>query len=460
MSRSAAGRVQQYIERVRSAPGDELGRWARFLRFQMTLWRFCARRLWQNNVGAMSAALSFRTLFAMIPVLVLAMLILKSMGVLEDSRQSMRRLFESTGIAQINIIEQADPDAPAGQKPKTLNVADEIERLAANVESKLSVRRIGPVGAVLLIWTALTLITTVERSLNRIFEAPRSRPLGRRLLLYWALLTLVPVVSVTAMYAGRQVTLILERQSVLAWLLAVAGWTGPILAGILVVAAVYSLLPTTHVPYRAALAGAVIAVPFWLIAKWGFGLYVTRFVRTGNLYGALGLLPLFLIWLNLSWWIFLFGAQLAHTASNLGVMRTMEERRRRPIRPADLLAAAVAVAGPYENGRGPVDVEAAAAALGLSKERTQRLLDRLVARDVLCRVKSKGRADAYSPVRPADRTTLTQVLGLDARGNNEPAVPLDAAAALAWNQARNALGQVTLADAVPRPETPKPDSAT
>jgi len=460
MSRSAAGRVQQYIERVRSAPGDELGRLARFLRFQITLWRFCARRLWQNNVGAMSAALSFRTLFAMIPVLVLAMLILKSMGVLEDSRQSMRRLFESTGIAQINIIEQADPDAPAGEETKTLNVADEIERLAANVESKLSVRRIGPVGAVLLIWTALTLITTVERSLNRIFEAPRARPLGRRLLLYWALLTLVPVVSVTTMYAGRQVTLMLEKQSVLAWLLAVAGWTGPILAGILVVAAVYSLLPTTHVPYRAALAGAVIAVPFWLIAKWGFGLYLTRFVRTGNLYGALGLLPLFLIWLNLSWWIFLFGAQLAHTASNLGVMRTMEDRRRRPIRPADLLAAAVAVAGPYENGRGPVDVEAAAAALGLSKERTQRLLDRLVARDVLCRVKSKGRADAYSPVRPADHTTLTQVLGLDARGNNEPAVPLDAVATRAWNQARNALGQVTLADAVSRPETPRPDSAT
>ena len=460
MSRSAAGRVQQYIERVRSAPGDELGRLARFLRFQITLWRFCARRLWQNNVGAMSAALSFRTLFAMIPVLVLAMLILKSMGVLEDSRQSMRRLFESTGIAQINIIEQADPHAPAGEETKTLNVADEIERLAANVESKLSVRRIGPVGAVLLIWTALTLITTVERSLNRIFEAPRARPLGRRLLLYWALLTLVPVVSVTAVYAGRQVTLMLEKQSVLAWLLAVAGWTGPILAGILVVAAVYSLLPTTHVPYRAALAGAVIAVPFWLIAKWGFGLYLTRFVRTGNLYGALGLLPLFLIWLNLSWWIFLFGAQLAHTASNLGVMRTMEERRRRPVRPADLLAAAVAVAGPYENGRGPVDVETAAAALGLSKERTQRLLDRLVARDVLCRVKSKGRADAYSPVRPADRTTLTQVLGLDARGNNEPAVPLDAAATRAWNEARNALGQVTLADAVSQPETPKPHNAT
>jgi DNA-binding IscR family transcriptional regulator len=79
---------------------------------------------------------------------------------------------------------------------------------------------------------------------------------------------------------------------------------------------------------------------------------------------------------------------------------------------------------------------------------------------VLCRVKSKGRADAYSPVRPADRTTLTQVLGLDARGNNEPAVPLDAAATRAWNEARNALGQVTLADAVSQPETPKPHNAT
>jgi membrane protein len=256
------------------------------------------------------------------------------------------------------------------------------------------------------------------------------------------------VVSVTALYVGRQVTRVLEQQSLIAWLLAVAGWTGPVVAGVLVVAAVYALLPTTRVPYRAALAGAVIAVPLWLIAKWGFGVYLTRFVSTGNLYGALGLLPLFLIWLNLSWWIFLFGAQLAHTASNLGVMRTMEERQR-PVRPADLLAAAIAVVGPYEDGRGPVTVETAAAALGLSKERAQRLLDRLVARDVLCRVRAKGAADAYGPVRPAERTTLTQVLGLDPPGPDEPGPALDPTATRAWNDARHALTQVTLADALP-----------
>ena len=77
-------RISKRIENLLTAPRDELGRWVRFLRFQIQLSRFCLRRLRDHNAMAMSAALSFRTIFALIPVLVLGIVVLNALGVLDE----------------------------------------------------------------------------------------------------------------------------------------------------------------------------------------------------------------------------------------------------------------------------------------------------------------------------------------------------------------------------------------
>ena len=161
-------RLREHMERILTDPGQELGRWARFVIFQIELWRFCARRLRENNVMAMSAALSFRTVFAMIPVLVLALLVLKTVGALEDSKRSLRNFLDASGFGQIAAAHQggptADPDTAesATQPVETVNLADRLEEIVTEVEGKLTFERIGPVGGVLFIWTALTLLTTLE----------------------------------------------------------------------------------------------------------------------------------------------------------------------------------------------------------------------------------------------------------------------------------------------------------
>ena len=451
---SLTTKTRLYVERVRTAPGEELGRWARFVRFQLHLWRFCAKRLWENNVTAMSAALSFRTIFAMVPAIVLAVLVLKAVGVLEDSRQSLRQFLEGSGFAQIAMVQPDAEDAdPSASTPgEVLNVADEIEELVAGVEAKLSFQRLGPVGAVLLIWTALTLLTTIERSLNRIFGARQARPLVRCLLPYWSVLTLGPLVSVAAAYAGRQVVHAFQNTLGVSWVLVIAGWAGPIVVGILVMAAVYKLLPNTTVRYRAAVGGAIVAVPLWLVAKWAFALYVTRLVGTGNLYGALGLLPLFLIWLNLSWLIFLFGAQLAHTAANLSSMRAAEQARELDLGPAGLLAAAITIAKPYLVGEGPVRVEQVAGKLNLPAESARSLLDKLEALKIVCAVEGQP-GISYVLARPPDRIPLLEILGVDSRQDSTgPAGAFDpevaAMVAESWTYARSAVGSFTLADVV------------
>jgi membrane protein len=345
-----------------------------------------------------------------------------------------------------------DPGTGSSEEPpRVINVAEKIEELVAVVEGKMTLQRIGPIGVALLIWTALSLLTQLERSLNRIFGASRARPLARRLLLYWSTLTLGPVILTAASVAGSKAATAFEHVPGVSGLLSFAGWAGPTLVGILVVATFYKLMPNTEVRYRAAVGGALVSVPLWLLAKAGFSFYVTRLVGTGNLYGALGLLPLFLLWINLSWLIFLFGAQLAQTAANLGRLQITERSRRIALGPADLLAAAIAVARPFVAGRGNTSVEQIATQLQLPAESVQRLLDRLSSARVVCRVES-DQTEAYVLARPAGKIPVIEVFGVHhgAESNTGRSFHGDIASLVtrAELRTRDELGDFTLADVI------------
>lgn len=458
--------IARALERIISQPGHQLGQWARLLRFQVMLWRFCARRLHQNNVMAMSAALSFRTIFALIPFLVLALLSMKSLGVLENASDTLRQFLDASGFSQIAVLAEAeDATTQAAQDAtstggRVINVADEIEKIVAGVEAKLTFERIGPVGGILLVWTALTLLTTIERSLNRIFEAPRSRSLGRRVLIYWSVTTLGPLLLAVTVFFGRSVVESWRGDSFLGWLLVAVGRLGPILVGILVLSAAYALMPNTAVRYRAAIGGALAAVPLWLLAKWGFSFYVERLVVKGNLYGVLGALPLFLFWLNLSWLIFLFGAELAHAAANLRGMELAERAASTVLGPSDLLASAVAVARGYLGGDGPMALPAIAARLEIPDESAQRLLHQLTEAGILCAV-ADSREGRYTLARSPDTIRVMEIMELGDPRLTASAASGDAVAAAVARVASRTVASIedlTLADLAGGAGSPIPAS--
>ncbi len=414
--------ITQQVEEILSRPGEQLSRSTRFVRFQFDLWAYCARRLHQNNLMAMSAALSFRTIFAMIPILVLGFLVLESVGVVENGKRTMRDFLDASGFAQIVVPESTasvgkngvdvetatNPMDQVGEE-RVINVADQIEQLVADVEGKMTFERIGPVGALILIWTALTLFNTIEQSLNRIFEAPRSRAIARRVLLFWSVLTLGPVVILAVTYFSRLGVEACQGVSAIASLTAVLGWAVPVLVGMVVIAMAYKLIPNTHVKFTAAFGGAVITVPLWLATRGAFSVYVERFVLKGNLYGVLGVLPLFMLWLNLSWSVFLFGAQLAHTATNLRQFRQAKRAERRPLAPSDWLAVMLAIARPFARGHGAARFDKIAEETDLSPESLRRLLDRLVQSGFVC-VTNEQTEPGYLTVRPHDQVRLVEIL--------------------------------------------------
>lgn len=470
-------RLSQQIEEFLTRPGTQLGRGARFLRFQFELWRFCARRLRQNNLMAMSAALSFRTIFALIPILIFGFLVLKSVGVVENGKRTMRDLLDQSGLSQIAIPQEdavgtdgapGDPSpddvATDGESRSTaaFNMADKIEELVTDVEGKLTFDRLGPIGALLLIWTALTLFNTLEQSLNRVFEAPRSRALARRILLFWSVLTLGPVVIVAVSYFSRMAAEAAQGVAAVSWLVSAFGWIVPVLVGMVVIAMAYKLIPNTHVRFAAAFGGAVVTVPLWLITRSLFQVYVERFVQTGNLYGVLGVLPLFMLWLNISWSVFLFGAQLAHTATNLRQFRQMEQASRRMLGPSDWLAVILAVARNFAGGKGPARFEHIVEEVALPPESVRKLLHRMVESNLLC-LTDENPEPGYVVARPHDQVRLTDILDqadpLHQLGQNGES-PVRTAVATSLKQMRDAMQAKTLDDLVKHDATTRGDTQT
>ncbi|MBI5863077.1 MAG: YihY/virulence factor BrkB family protein [Planctomycetes bacterium] len=389
-----------------------MSRFARVVRFQVRLWQYCAQRLRRNNLIAMAAALSFHTIFALIPTLVLSLLWLSSLGLLENSKESLRQFLVATGVARIGVTADTQPagdsssSAPAGGE---VNVADQIIALVSDVQAKLTIERIGPIGIALFIWSAISLLSTIEDALNRVFGAARNRSVVRRSLLYWSILTLGPIALAITIYFGQ---VAIRSASGVPWLASVAhvaGWLGPTMVGILLLSATYSLLPNTHVNRQAALGGAVAAVLLWLVARWAFALYVGRFVLNGNLYGILGALPLFLFWLYLSWLVFLFGAELTHTAANLRQLDMVEAAEPQVISSATAIAIILSVVRKFQSGQGPIEPHSVTVPASLRPETVEWLLERLTAAGLLVEV-GAGDSKQYLPTKPADQIPVMDVL--------------------------------------------------
>jgi membrane protein len=421
--------IKNYLQNILRRPAEYQRRLDRFLRFQFYFWPMAWRRLWRHNPMQVSAALSYQTIFAMIPVLVLTVLFLKAFGVVEDSKANLQEFLKSTGVSQIYVMSEADtatqPINPIDiSNAARVTLSNKIEDIYDSVESKITLGSLGPVSVLLLIWTALSLLTTMEQSLNRIFGAGTDRPIAKRLILYWSAITISPLLFVAAGYLSRKALAESEKMFGVSWLmLQISSWVWPILIGVLLIALLYKYLPNTSVSMRTAVLGALVASPLWFAAKWGFGLYVNH-AATTSFYGAAGVIPVFLFWLYISWLIFLLGAEIAYTAANLGRLRLAEEDESILLGPADLLAGTIVVAKAFLSGHAPIKIEEIQQHIRLPDLTLHRLLDRLIRIHIVAAVQTEDPFPAYTLARPAEQISLPEVIEIP-NLSNLPILPTE-----------------------------------
>jgi membrane protein len=173
--------------------------------------------------------------------------------------------------------------------------------------------RLTGAGFAFLVVVALLLMANIDRALNTIWRVKVKRRAISKFIVYWAILSLGPLL----MGASIVVTSYLVSIPIISGAASTIGFAGgllklaPLLASAVAFTLLYAVVPNCSVPIRHALAGGLLAALLFELAKRGFAFYLTSFPAYEAIYGALALIPIFLVWIYLSWLVTLLGAEFA-----------------------------------------------------------------------------------------------------------------------------------------------------
>ncbi len=259
-----------------------------FLRY---VWdRFIAGRCWR-----MAAGLSYTSLLAIVPLSAIAFSMLAAFPVFEGVKEQFQDILFQ------NLLPQS---------------ADAMQEYFNTFISNTS--GLSAIGIIALAATAVLLLGTIEADLNAIFRVEKARALAPRLLVFWAMLTLGPLLL------GASFSLSTYFFAATKWL-GVDIFSGPLglltkslptVIIIILLSLFYIAIPNRRVGFRAACIGGLVAGLLFTVLRYVFGWYVVTFPTYQNIYGALSVVPIFLVWMYLSWTVVLLGAVLTSSLSD------------------------------------------------------------------------------------------------------------------------------------------------
>ncbi|MBK8114832.1 MAG: YihY family inner membrane protein [Candidatus Accumulibacter sp.] len=251
-----------------------------------------ARRFVEENFDQISASLAFTTLLSLVPLVAVVLSIVTVVPYFPDMVDQLE-LFLARSLL---------PERSAGL---IIQYVLEFSQKAVNVTA---------IGLLVLVTTVLMLLLTIERAFNHVWSVRETRPWWQRLRLFAGLIALWPLliggVLLATSYAVTISLGFLDEPPWVRWLLVKA--LGLIIAG-LFLGGLYHALPNTRVAAGDAARAGVFAAVGFLLMQQAFELYLSNFPSYTAVYGAFATLPMFLVWLYLSWAVVLIGALVAAT---------------------------------------------------------------------------------------------------------------------------------------------------
>ncbi len=429
---------------------NEFNRLERFAHF----WVLVGKSFARNRCPVRAAALSYTTLLALIPLLAVAISVtsslLKSEGeqkiyeaidklvsnvmppaTLNTNRQTvLLNLSPGMSIAltrtnevptqtptnsaagMANEIPQSGTPVVADNNTPITTAQKEAAKYIHDFVQNTRSGALGVTGMVLLVFIAIRMLASVEATFNDIWGVTRGRNWLWRTVLYWTTITLGPLLLVAALglAGGPHLQTV---KSFVSHTPLVGGFIFDLLPLVvlwLAFALVYLLVPNAKVHLGAALAGGIVGGSLWHLNNvFGF-LYASRVVTNINIYGSLGLVPVFMIGLYFSWLILLFGAQVAYAFQNRKaylqdrLVENVNQRGREFI----ALRLMTCIGQRFQHGRPPATLQEISTELGIPSRLAQQVLQTLLTARLV--TESAGAEPAYTPARPLDAIDAYQVL--------------------------------------------------
>lgn len=249
---------------------------------------YVGRRAVRDAVFQVAASLGYTTLLSLVPLLAVALAVLTIFPAFEVAREAVQGF----------VLEHFVP--AFGQAVQGY--------IARFISGTGQLTLIGVIG---LGVTALMMLGTIENAFNVIFRVTRPRPLVTRVLLYWAFLTLGPLLAGVAVSLASWVSVVRGSGVEMGWGVEVVSRLAPWLLTVLAFTLLYVAVPNRRVVWIDALAGAVVAAVLFALLRSGLIVGLVSNVRVyQTIYGALAAVPIVLVWMYLSWVVILCGGVL------------------------------------------------------------------------------------------------------------------------------------------------------
>jgi len=282
------------------------------LRQTWRFWRYVSLRFWDDNLFTKSAALSFQTALALVPLFTITISVLSAFPGFQDEVQHF----------QASILDVVAP-----------HVGIEIgQQLTLFVDNA---RKLTALGIVVLAFIAMMLLHTASDTFDEIFRIKKQRGLATRFLAYWTLLTLGPLLFAIgfSLTAGLVVQSAPGGEAFLDDLLVFLRGLIPFFVEWIAFVFIFWLAPSKPGELADAAAAALVAAVLMQVLKAGFALYLIYVASYQSIYGAVAAIPVALIWLELAWVAALFGASIAAALpewrEGLDVPRVAQAHRKR-----------------------------------------------------------------------------------------------------------------------------------
>ncbi|MBA2662136.1 MAG: YihY/virulence factor BrkB family protein [Bradymonadaceae bacterium] len=293
----------------------------RMARFQRRGWqeRTLSEKLWTGSIvliymtvrellrdrgAALAASLSFITVLSIVPLLSVATSLGAAFGV-----------FASEDNMLVRTLQQVFPSAASG-------IVSYLGDLAAS-----SAQAVGGVGGVSLVVIGVLLFNSIEQTLTNIWRGTHDRSRIKKFLTFYAMVTFGPVLIALSIIHTANVQIYLSRMG---FDVSFVDRLLPLVYTLVAFTLMNKLLPHADVHWKSALIGGLFTAVAFELAKWGFNLYIHHVLLQAynRIYGTMTLVPLFLVWVYITWFVILIGAEMAYSFQHLPSLMRAEAGER------------------------------------------------------------------------------------------------------------------------------------
>jgi len=385
-------RIDIWRIRLKTLPGRRS-----FFIKQLRIVILAVRGFDEDKCQLRASALTFYSLLSLVPVVAMAFGIAKGFG------------FEK-------LLEKQLLEKLSGQEEVIGQVIGFANSLLENTKGGM----IAGIGVVVLFWSVIKVLGHIERSFNDVWEIKEARPFGRKFGDYLSMMLIAPVLVIVSssvtVFVGTQVELITEKVALLGVFSPLIHSTlnlFPYLVIWLLFTFIYVLMPNTKVNFGSGLLAGIVAGTIFQVVQLLYISFQVGVAQYNAIYGSFAALPLFLIWLQISWLVVLFGAEISFAHQNVDTYEFEADSKQISGAHKKLLSLHIAhrVVNTFSAGKTPLTASEISHALEIPVRLVRQIIYELVQSGILSETRTDDeKTFSYQPSRDIRLLTIKRIL--------------------------------------------------